>query len=53
MDVITRTIVATEAIYSEISFSPDGDVIASPLQSARFPGELTKAADYCCFGCSF
>lgn len=42
MDVITRTIVATEAIYSEISFSPDGDVIASPLQSARFPGELTK-----------
>ena len=30
MDVITRTIVATEAIYSEISFSPDGDVIASP-----------------------
>lgn len=42
MDVITRTIVATEAIYSEISFSPDGDVIASPLQSSRFPGELTK-----------
>lgn len=43
MDVITRTVEATEADFSEISFSDDGSVISTPLQTVRFGGVLNKS----------
>lgn len=43
MDIITRTVEATEADYSEISFSDDGSVVSTPLQTARFGGVLNKS----------